>query len=238
MLYIQQLKAGMLPILWAVNIIHRYTQRKTRGFFSLTVPSFLPSPLLFTSHQTNALTMNSHLLLIFGGKMHPRHSSVYPPPHRLHSQRIFHLWGGSQEGNYSVIQKWKGRGEAWEVRSKRSCFGCKDLIYIYIFFFLQVVIFTRAMRKVSFKKPKETKNHSKIVALLPIFTTSLSKLSFCAENFFKCLELYGHNKYVVDIQYNVMTRLQSKTANMSEFGLTLKLMSLYNICRRCESRLS
>lgn len=192
LLYIQQLKAGMLPILWPVNIIHSYTQRKTRGFFSWTVPSFLPSPLLFTSHQTNALTMNSHLLFIFGGvKCTP--GIPLSTPHLTHSTPNVHFIC-EVDLRKEITQSSRSEKEG----GRHGRLAVRDLVLVvriwYMFFFFfqvfwalrcnMVIIFTQAMRKVSFKKPKETKNHNKIVALLPIFTTSLSKLSFCAENFF------------------------------------------------------
>lgn len=55
--------------------------------------------------------MNSHLLFIWGEKMHPRHSSLYflPPTNSTLSTCISSQRGGSQGGNYSVIQKWRGK---------------------------------------------------------------------------------------------------------------------------------
>lgn len=200
LLYIQQLRkesAGMLPILWAVKIIHSYTHKKDEGFLFFN-HSFLPpfsSPLHFPPNKCSH-NEQSPAFHFWGVKCTPGIPLSTPTPQTPLPTCISSVRWISGRKLLSHLEV-KRKGEAWEVSSERSCFGCKDLIFFFIFFFrfseycsastaVQHGIFTQAMRKVSFKKPKETKHHNRIVALLPIFTTSLSKLSFRAENLCTC----------------------------------------------------
>lgn len=120
--------------------------QKEERFLFFFVQPFLPpfsSALRFplTKWPYNEQSPAFHL----GGKMHPRHSSLSfrptPPPPLpsltplstcISSQR-----GGSQGGNYSVIQKWRGKKnpffftdhqQHWESSTEwSSCLGCQDL---------------------------------------------------------------------------------------------------------------
>lgn len=80
-------------------------KRKLPYFFS-TFPSslFIRSPI-----PTNQMSLQWTVTCFsFRGKMHPRHSRLSSPPLTPLSTCISSQWGGSQGGNYSVIQKWSG----------------------------------------------------------------------------------------------------------------------------------